>query len=361
MELIKRELGPDAVILKSGKATSPTGSTIFEVQAAVDRERGLQPMSRETVDHLKQIESKIEEVTHFLSLLVSTKDQFTNLHHHEELVKVYHYLLMQELDEKKLYLLLSKAITLLPSGEYNAAKVVSAFCRELMKHVKVINPFQQEELQPHTSCPIYTFLGPTGVGKTTTIAKLAAMLRMERGLSVGLITLDNYRIRGADQLKTYAHVLDLPFMSVQGRDELEFARKQMANCHLIFLDTTGRNFLTSTHVEELVEVFDEVEAVRHFLVLSATAKDKDLMKTIQRFEPLMPYGIIFTKLDETLSYGSVVNQLLRFPYPIAYFGTGQRVPEDIEQASKHGVVTLLFPRKRSGLGGAFGEGSRLPR
>lgn len=351
MEMIKRELGPDAVILKSGKIVDASGEALFEVQAAIDNNHEITTCyARDTNGQLKQIEDKIEEIKHFLALLVSTKEQFTHLHNHGALSKIYHYLLMQELDEKKVYLLLTRAMKHV-KDEKSTKSIIAAFCRELMSAISVVEPFSDIPMSgaktgSKAQLPsIYTFLGPTGVGKTTTLAKLAAHLKFTKGLRVGVISFDSYRIGASEQVETYARIMELPFATVQTKEELEFARKQLRDCSVVLVDTTGRNFFLSQHVLELAEVFSHMGDVRHFLVLSATAKDRDLIRIIQQFNSLGIYALIFTKIDETLSYGNVINQLLRFDHPLAYLGTGQRVPEDIEEASKKKLLQLIFPRK----------------
>ncbi len=350
MEMIKKELGSEAVILKSGKIMDSSRNPLFEVQAAIDEE-GCHAFARNEKTTLKQepqlknIESKIEEITNFLSMLVSTKEHFLKINHHRDFSKVYNYLIMQELDEKKAYLLLSKVAKSI-TGEVDSAKIISLLCKELISTIKTVEPFKNILDKASSQLPpMYTFLGPTGSGKTTTLAKLAAMLKVEKNLSVGIINLDNYRIGATDQLKTYAQILELPFITAQSKEELEFARKQLKDCHLIFIDTTGKNFLNQQPILELLSIFEDMKNLRHFLVLSSTTKDKDLMKTIQQFEPLGIYSLIFTKIDETSSHGNVINQLLRFPYPVSYFGTGQKIPEDIKEASKKDIINLLFPRR----------------
>lgn len=349
IEMIKKELGPDAVILKSGKVIDPSGETIFEVQVAIDSHDQGTVFNKEPLTQLKQLEGKIEEITHFLSLLVSTKEQLAGIHSDEVLSKVYRYLIMQELDEKKVYLLLTRALKRV-KGDKSHINIVAAFCHELMSAISVIEPFGENEISlmkadRSSLPPIYTFIGPTGVGKTTTLAKIAAGLKISKGLKIGIVSFDNYRIGSCEQISTYARILELPFATVQSREELEFARKQMRDCFAVFVDTTGRNFLLSRHVVELEEIFSSMPDVYHFLVLSTTAKDRDLSKTIQQFDSMGIYALIFTKADETLTYGNLINQLLRFPYPLAYIGTGQRIPEDIEKASKKKLINLIFPRK----------------
>jgi flagellar biosynthesis protein FlhF len=129
----------------------------------------------------------------------------------------------------------------------------------------------------------------------------------------------------------------------QNKKEFEKAREQLGDRDLIMVDTIGKNFLRKDHVRDLQDAFSNCGDTHHFLVLSATAKDNDLRQTIFHFGPMDVGSIIFTKVDETLSHGCIINQLLRFPYALSYLGIGQRVPEDIELATHKRLLSLLFP------------------
>ncbi len=190
---------------------------------------------------------------------------------------------------------------------------------------------------------VFTFLGPTGVGKTTTLAKLAAYLKIKRQIELGIISLDTYRIGAVDQLQTYANILEVPFNVAQSKTELTGALNDFRHCDAVLVDTTGRNYLNREHVRRLHSLFHKAQKFNHFLVLSATAKDEDLKQTILHFREIDINSLIFTKLDETVHHGCILNQLLRFNYPISYMGTGQRVPEDIEPATQKRLLSFLLP------------------
>ena len=109
------------------------------------------------------------------------------------------------------------------------------------------------------------------------------------------------------------------------------------------MDTIGKNYLQKDRIGDLQAIFADTPGVSHLLVLSATAKDVDLRQTIQHFQSVNIQSLIFTKVDETLTHGCMINQLLRFPHAVSYFGTGQRVPEDIETATQKRLLMFLFP------------------
>ncbi len=351
LAMVKEELGPDAVILDNRQVRESNGATFFEVKAAVDFDidRKTETKNTATVSsstELKNIQYQISEIKNFLSLLVSTKDHLVNLYKHKKLAEVYNYLLMQGLDEKKVYLLLTKSAKLIGRDFENKNKIISAFCKQLINSVATVNPFEnigRNEKQP----AVFSFIGPTGVGKTTTLAKVATRLKIGGNYKVGIISLDTYRIGAYEQIKTYAEIIDVPLMNAQNRDELEFAKRQLQECNVLLVDTVGRNFLVKNNIYELLEFFPDSMKVNHFLVLSATSKDDDLSRLIRLFAPFEIKGLIFTKLDETLTYGNIINQLLRFPYPVAFFCSGQKVPEDIEEASERSIIRLVFPSKRN--------------
>ncbi len=206
------------------------------------------------------------------------------------------------------------------------------------------NPFRGDALA-RSKC--FTFLGPTGVGKTTTLAKLAAHLKIKRRLDVALISLDTYRIGAVDQLQHYAEILNVPMAVAQTSQELAKARDQFKHYDVVLIDTIGKNFLHKQHLQDLLKIMNGAKGIQHLLVLSATAKDEDLRQTIRQFGAIKVQSLIFTKLDETLSPGSMFNQLLRFSHPLSYLGIGQCVPEDIRLASHKNLLAFLFPSGRT--------------
>jgi flagellar biosynthesis protein FlhF len=191
---------------------------------------------------------------------------------------------------------------------------------------------------------VWSFIGPTGVGKTTTLAKLAAHFSLRLAQRITLVTIDTYRIGAVDQLKTYARILGLPLEIASGREEFQEILWSNRDRDLVLVDTAGRNPHSQEQLEELKGILTADPRVENHLVLSATTKDFDLARTVERFSLLPIRSYIFTKLDETDEYSSLFNQLLRFKRPLSYLTSGQKVPEDIELATKGRVASLVLNR-----------------
>lgn len=184
-------------------------------------------------------------------------------------------------------------------------------------------------------------LGPTGVGKTTTLAKMAGRAVLEHGKKVGFITTDTYRIAAIDQLKTYAHILQAPLEVCYHADDFRAAKRRLADCDLVFVDTAGRNFRNPQYVTELQQTIEFDSETETFLVFAATGKHDDMKAIYARFSRLPLSRLIITKLDETDSYGAVFNLLLDSRLGAAYFTNGQNVPDDMIEASADRLVHLL--------------------
>ncbi|HIJ68125.1 MAG TPA: hypothetical protein HPP57_01320 [Deltaproteobacteria bacterium] len=334
--LVKKELGPDAIILGSKK-----GESGFEVSAAREQQPAPAPENPAKRDASAEMLDGIQEIKSFLSLLISSKDQLVQFQANGSLAELYHSLLVRGLDEKQVFILLSKAVSDLNGDPVGRRQIYNAFCKRFVAKISCARPFRT--ISSSSGPGVFTFLGPTGVGKTTTLAKLAAYLKIRRQMELGIISLDTYRIGAVDQLQTYANILEVPFSVAQSETELTAALDDFRHCDAVLIDTTGRNYLNREHVRHLHTVFHKPRRFSHFLVLSATAKDEDLKKTIIHFREINIDSLIFTKLDETFHHGCILNQLLRFNYPISFMGTGQRVPEDIEHATQKRLLSFLLP------------------
>ncbi len=208
---------------------------------------------------------------------------------------------------------------------------------KLMEAVEVTGPVL-------TGTKIWSFIGPTGVGKTTTLAKIAAHFSLQFNKRITLITIDTYRIGAIEQLKTYARILRLPLEIAPGREELQEILQRNRHQDLLLIDTAGRNPYQPGQLEELKNFLTVDPRVENHLVLSATTKDFDLAQIVQRFSLLPVRSYIFTKIDETEEFTSLFNQLLRYKRPVSYLTNGQRVPEDIELATKGKVASLVLNR-----------------
>lgn len=186
------------------------------------------------------------------------------------------------------------------------------------------------------------FVGPTGVGKTTTIAKLAGKLSLIEKKKVGLITLDTYRIGAVDQLRTYADIMGIDFKVVMNQKEMKEALKSMENMDTILIDTTGRSSKNIMQISELRSYINKIDEARIYLVLSCITKDKDIDFITEAYKILKYNNVIITKLDETSSYGSILQILNKSSKPLSLVSTGQNVPDDIKVLSKEELLKLIF-------------------
>jgi flagellar biosynthesis protein FlhF len=189
---------------------------------------------------------------------------------------------------------------------------------------------------------IVALVGPTGVGKTTTTAKLAAMYALNRGNKVALITMDIFRVGAVEQLKTYSRIMGIPLEVASTPKELEKAVEKHSACDLIFIDTAGRSHKDKEKLDEMKNFLDNKIPIEVYLCLSATTKDRELEEILSRFRIFPISKVVFTKIDECESFGNMVNLLMKDNLQIAYFTTGQRVPEDIEVATSAKLADMIL-------------------
>lgn len=189
------------------------------------------------------------------------------------------------------------------------------------------------------------FIGPTGVGKTTTIAKIASKLKVDQGKKVAFLTADTYRIAAAEQLRTYANILDTPLTILYTPEELNAAVERMRGYDLVLVDTAGFSHKSDGQREDtrrLIEALDPGIPREVFLVLSATTKYRDLLEIADVYRGVSDYKLIFTKLDETSTYGNLLNVKLYSGADISYLTNGQNVPDDIEVFNTQRIVKQLL-------------------
>jgi flagellar biosynthesis protein FlhF len=185
-------------------------------------------------------------------------------------------------------------------------------------------------------------VGPTGVGKTTTIAKLAATYRLKQGRRVGLITCDTYRIAAVDQLRTYAGIINIPLRVAMTPAEMRSACAAMADCDVILIDTAGRAPKDAARLGELRALIGAASPHQTHLVLSSSTAEASLLDAAERFAPLGCDRVILTKLDEAVSFGVVVNVLKRLNTRLSFVTTGQEVPDHIEAVTPDRLARLVM-------------------
>jgi flagellar biosynthesis protein FlhF len=189
---------------------------------------------------------------------------------------------------------------------------------------------------------VVALVGTTGVGKTTTIAKLAANFRLRDGIKMGLVTVDTYRIAAVEQLRTYAEIIDLPMKVVTSPPEMRRALDELAGLDLILIDTAGRSPRDELQIQELKSLLAEANVDEVHLVLSLTSSVRSLLATVEQFGVANATSLILTKLDEAAGLGSLLSLVQRVDLPISYVTTGQDVPDDIEPARASRLARLVL-------------------
>ena len=197
---------------------------------------------------------------------------------------------------------------------------------------------------------VVALVGPTGVGKTTTVAKLAANFKLAHGFRPGLVTVDTYRIAAIEQLRTYAEIIDLPLAVANAPGEMRRAIDELGDVDLVLIDTAGRSPRDEVKIRELAAFLAEARPDEVHLVLSAVAGERSLRAAVERFAMVHADRLILTKLDEADGLGGVLAVLGQADRPVSYLTTGQAVPDDIEPADRARLARLILGHEAVGVG-----------
>lgn len=354
LEVIRKELGPEAVILHS-KEVKRKGFFGFSNKKCIEVIATIDPQPIQSKDKQKKNNS-----------IKTSKTVLRNKEDKEQatiLAEINHLKKMMELQSKQAgadlpldYQLAFKDLIDQEVDPAIAEEIIQAVIKQLENNQDQAN---QEEIQQTMKLvitekikqyafqgisdekKIIQFVGPTGVGKTTTIAKIAAKLMLEKGKKVAFITTDTYRIAAIEQLKTYARILNVPLEVAYHADDYKKAIEKLARYDVILVDTAGRNFRDEKYVQELQKIMGDYENIATYLVLALTAKSKDLNDIYDQFYQIPLEALIFTKIDETTQYGSMLNIVLHKQIGIAYATNGQDVPDNILHLSAKAVSKLV--------------------
>jgi flagellar biosynthesis protein FlhF len=222
----------------------------------------------------------------------------------------------------------------------------SAVSQAVLRHLAAMIPVAESVVAPGRAADgrPYTvaLVGPTGVGKTTTIAKLAAAYQLRHGRKVGLITCDTYRIAAVDQLRTYAEIIGVPLKVVMTAEEMGAACRAFADCDAILIDTAGRSPQDGARLEELGRFIEAAAPHETHLVLSGAAGERGMINAAERFAVVSPNRVIFTKLDEAVNYGVLLNVAGRLRTMLSFVTMGQEVPEHIEEGRADHLARLVL-------------------
>lgn len=356
LRLVKREFGSDAVILAARELPREKGLFGFmkkpgvEVTAAMDVPAVQARRAAPALQAYRSgsyglpakktfMESLQQELKEFGTRLNAFGRKRRGLPSEPGTVfSLRHQLLSQGVDEALAFEVLEKLKDLMAvDPEREGAGMQAALVRGLREMGVNVAPSARGK----AAKKVMALVGPAGVGKTTTLAKLASLQALQHEKAVGLVSLDTYRIGATEALKIYARVLQVPLEIAADKKGLKQALARLKDRDLILIDTPGINPRHAQHLDELRGFFDGGLAVEIHLVLSAAAKERDLMETVGRLRVLPVNRLLFTKLDETNTYGAMLAPMVRSKLPLSYFTTSGQPPDGIEIATLERLGALL--------------------
>lgn len=290
-------------------------------------------------DPTEQFEEKLNAIQEMLESLDRRTRSQRSTDVPAELFQIYTDLIDAEVNESVAHQLISK---LKENATPEQLKDISA-CKALLAAMIESQLASAPPIRPVSGQrKVVALVGPTGVGKTTTIAKLAANFRLRDNIKMGLVTVDTYRIAAVEQLRTYAEIIDLPMKVVSNPQEMQQALDEMVGLDLVLVDTAGRSPSDDLKIQELEQLFREVPIDEVSLVMSMTSSAKSLEAIAKRFQVANPTSMILTKLDEAPVMGSLLTLSQNTKLPIRYLTTGQDVPDDIEPANAARMARLVL-------------------
>ncbi|NLW44639.1 MAG: flagellar biosynthesis protein FlhF [Syntrophomonadaceae bacterium] len=343
----KEQMGNDAVILhsrkyKEGGLFGLFGRQKFEITVAMDENgrSGIKHLATPASDYMEMDTSQLavpytneilQEIKQMKDMVEELRERIDDENPRDIIGQngrlLLKHLVSRHVDEKLANRIVKTVEERAEAGQVHDYAYIKKLCVQVM--AELIKAPRDIELKKGKS-RVVALIGPTGVGKTTTIAKLAAKFSLIQKKKIGLITLDTYRIAAVEQLKVYADIMGLPLQVVYKPGDLKPAIERFSNQDLVFIDTAGRSPRNDEQMAELVTLLREAEPDEVILVLSATTKSDDLLDTFKRFDIMKIDKIIFTKLDETNCYGSILNTVHSTNKRLSYVTNGQNVPDDIK-------------------------------
>lgn len=324
---------PSAQTVQTMPDVNPADIAKQEDDVQVMEKTAAEPMASnpEDTEKIQRLEDELAQMKAMLAQVMS-KDQ------PKDKVSIQEALRRQEVDEellKDMAAQLPAGDTLLDSQDERAAEVLAGYLGDAMNFSEGIT------LNKH-GVRIVALIGATGVGKTTTLAKIAARFVLEKNIRAALITADTYRISAVEQLKTYSDIIGLPLEIVYSPDELKVAIHKHRDKDLILIDTAGRSQHNEYQMKELQEFLAVNSHIECHLVMSATTKNRDAAEILDKFSACEPDRVIFTKTDETSSVGLILNLLAKRDIALSFLTNGQSVPDDIIPATPQKLAELLL-------------------
>ncbi len=380
--LAKEELGKEAIVMNI-KTVSPKGiyrlfrKPVVEITAAVDEnityknERGRSqavaapPRKQVFADIIydededkpglkpdsapSAIEEKLNNLQSLLEKQLNEKEKQTAPKEEEKTAQsgknlaciqlIYNQLVSNEVDEKYANQIISET-----EGHLMKDASMDNILANIYQKI-ILKLGQPRVIENVGKTPKFVFfIGPTGVGKTTTIAKIASQFKVNEKARIAFLTADTYRIAAVEQLRTYANILGIPLKVIYSEEEMRQAREEFSDYDILFVDTAGRSHRSREQRDDIETLISSIpEGEREiYLVLSATTKYRDLIKITEAYSEILNYNLIFTKLDETGSIGNLFNLRMLTDAPLSYASFGQNVPDDIAKVDTQSIAKQLL-------------------
>jgi flagellar biosynthesis protein FlhF len=363
----QRECGPDAVVISTKKISEKgkNSTNMYEIVVALEEEYDKQSdMPKQKIigktdtsenasykgaqfyDFKTQIEQMQKSIQDVQRSLWEPKSQLYDLTIPFEFIDVYNLFEENEFDPEMTYSIMKKTIEQLPVAmKSNPEKIINFFKLILRRIIAVKH---EVPLRTHQR-KIMMFVGPTGVGKTTTIAKLAARYAYKMGTNykVGIITLDSFRVGAIEQLKAYTNIMRLPLEIVKKPEELNEAISRLRDCHYILIDTAGGSQYDIDKIDAINQYQMQLTEIpiEKMLVLPSNVKSTDLQEIYNSYSQLHINNLIFTKLDETRSYGNLISFAHKTKKSICYLSIGQNVPDDLIEADANYIIECFMNKE----------------
>ncbi|WP_456464459.1 flagellar biosynthesis protein FlhF [Persephonella sp.] len=224
--------------------------------------------------------------------------------------------------------------------DLNTITTKDAVIKGIKRYIKFTGSFENDR----EGLQIIAFIGPTGVGKTTNLFKIASQLVIDKKKKVAVISTDTFKVGASHQARTYANILNIPFYSISESKKLKNTVEQLREFDFILIDTVGRSHYDYWRLGEIKEILSSLEEeIKHVLTISCNFKNDDAMEVIYKYQTFFPiHSLFFTKIDETLKPGLLVNLPVETKLPVSYLSTGQRVPEDLKILNPETVASYLI-------------------
>lgn len=366
MRQIKKEMGENAVILKSQVIPN---SDLFSFRSGgkVEVLAALEPLDElpsakvtTSIPHVGSTSAKsqlsaeweIESVKDEIKTIRATLEEIVNRIKYQskptmprQLQIFFQSMMGSGLDEELVLDLTGQALATLSGDQLEDRKVIADFLGDKLAPMIPTAPYlHHEPSEPR----VVAFVGPTGVGKTTTISKLLTHKKIFTGRKMALITADTYRIGATDQIKRVASIANVPINVVYKPSQMLKAIQRHQDKDVIFIDTAGRSQQNNHHMKNLREFMGAAQPDEVHLVMAANTRLEDLKDTADRFNQIQVHRYLFTKLDETSGYGNIVNLVIHREKPISFLSTGQKIPDEIRWAKSKELARMLILGKRYG-------------